>query len=188
MYRQTSRVRIGTRITFRLRQKQFNDSIEQALRHKELWWRVQTRLHAIHGFNRSGSSVLRCCYVGSRQLGSVPPDEFIPIAEQQGCSTCRSLGASSMLFASFHKLQAQFDHSIQLSINLSSAGRIENNSSCGFHRWTRQKSMAFRRIPIDFWNHRNLLLKLTSGFHYWTSYLNGLPLSDWCISALVTPR
>ncbi|MCG9558010.1 bifunctional diguanylate cyclase/phosphodiesterase [Vibrio kanaloae] len=58
----------------------------------------------------------------SKQLGLVPPDEFIPIAEQTGLFEIVDCWVIQNAFASFHRLQAQFTHSIQLSINLSSAG------------------------------------------------------------------
>ncbi|MEL0609138.1 putative bifunctional diguanylate cyclase/phosphodiesterase [Vibrio echinoideorum] len=58
----------------------------------------------------------------SKQLGLVPPDEFIPIAEQTGLFEPVDRWVIQNAFASFHRLQAQFDHSVQLSINLSSAG------------------------------------------------------------------
>jgi EAL domain-containing protein (putative c-di-GMP-specific phosphodiesterase class I) len=58
----------------------------------------------------------------SEQLGTVAPNEFIPIAEQTGLFELVDRWVIENAFASFHQLQAQFDHSIQLSINLSSAG------------------------------------------------------------------
>ncbi len=58
----------------------------------------------------------------SKQLGLVPPDEFIPIAEQTGLFEQVDRWVIQNAFMSFHRLQAQFDHSVQLSINLSSAG------------------------------------------------------------------
>ncbi|WKY58543.1 EAL domain-containing protein [Vibrio sp. SNU_ST1] len=58
----------------------------------------------------------------SKHLGLVPPDEFIPIAEQTGLFELIDRWVIQNAFASFHRLQEQFDHSIQLSINLSSAG------------------------------------------------------------------
>ncbi|PML33632.1 c-di-GMP phosphodiesterase [Vibrio sp. 10N.261.52.A1] len=58
----------------------------------------------------------------SELLGTVAPNEFIPIAEQTGLFELVDRWVIENAFASFHQLQAQFDHSIQLSINLSSAG------------------------------------------------------------------
>ncbi|CAH7208831.1 Biofilm architecture maintenance protein MbaA [Vibrio chagasii] len=58
----------------------------------------------------------------SEQLGTVAPNEFIPIAEQTGLFELVDRWVIENAFASFHQLQGQFDHSIQLSINLSSAG------------------------------------------------------------------
>ncbi|MDN3614157.1 putative bifunctional diguanylate cyclase/phosphodiesterase [Vibrio gallaecicus] len=57
----------------------------------------------------------------SKELGFVSPDEFIPIAEQTGLFDLVDKWVIKNAFASFHKVQDQFPHAIQLSINLSSA-------------------------------------------------------------------
>ncbi|MFS1441142.1 EAL domain-containing protein [Vibrio sp. 10N.286.46.E10] len=84
----------------------------------------------------------------SKLLGVVPPDEFIPIAEQTGLFEQVDRWVIQNAFASFYRLQAQFDHSIQLSINLSSAG-IETTHLADFIK----KHAKINHIPpslIDF--------------------------------------
>ena len=98
-------------------------SIEQALRHKN--FDEEFKLVYMPYMDSTGSQVIGVEVLlrwESPQLGSVPPDEFIPIAEQTGLFDLVDRWVIQHAFASFHKLQAQFDHSIQLSINLSSAG------------------------------------------------------------------
>lgn len=58
----------------------------------------------------------------SKQLGFVPPDEFIPIAEQTGLFEQVDKWVIEHAFNDFERLQSQFAHPVQLSINLSSAG------------------------------------------------------------------
>ena len=58
----------------------------------------------------------------SKQLGFVPPDEFIPIAEQTGLFEQVDKWVIEHAFRDFEQLQSQFEHPVQLSINLSSAG------------------------------------------------------------------
>jgi len=58
----------------------------------------------------------------SKQLGFVPPDEFIPIAEQTGLFEQVDKWVIEHAFNGFDRLQSQFEHPVQLSINLSSAG------------------------------------------------------------------
>lgn len=57
----------------------------------------------------------------SKQLGFVPPDEFIPIAEQTGLFEQVDKWVIEHAFSDFDRLQSQFEHPVQLSINLSSA-------------------------------------------------------------------
>lgn len=57
----------------------------------------------------------------SEQLGSIPPSEFIPIAEQIGLFGAIDRWVISAAFKDFHDLQAMFREAINLSINLSSA-------------------------------------------------------------------
>ncbi|WP_390904532.1 putative bifunctional diguanylate cyclase/phosphodiesterase [Vibrio pomeroyi] len=98
-------------------------SIEQALREKN--FDEEFKLVYMPYMDSSGSEVIGVEVLlrwKSSHLGLVPPNEFIPIAEQTGLFELVDRWVIKNAFASFHQLQAQFDHSIQLSINLSSAG------------------------------------------------------------------
>ena len=98
-------------------------SIEQALREKN--FDEEFKLVYMPYMDSSGREVIGVEVLlrwESSHLGLVPPNEFIPIAEQTGLFELVDRWVIKNAFASFHQLQAQFDHSIQLSINLSSAG------------------------------------------------------------------
>lgn len=98
-------------------------SIEQALREKN--FDEEFKLVYMPYMDSSGSEVIGVEVLlrwESSHLGLVPPNEFIPIAEQTGLYELVDRWVIKNAFASFHQLQAQFDYSIQLSINLSSAG------------------------------------------------------------------
>ncbi len=98
-------------------------SIEQALREKN--FDEEFKLVYMPYMDSIGREVIGVEVLlrwESSHLGLVPPNEFIPIAEQTGLFELVDRWVIKNAFASFHQLQAQFDHSIQLSINLSSAG------------------------------------------------------------------
>lgn len=128
-------------------QRQAN--IERALRDKN--FDDEFRLVYMPYMDSTGTHVIGVEVLlrwNSEQLGLVPPDEFIPIAEQTGLFDQVDQWVIQNAFASFHRLQAQFDHSIQLSINLSSAG-IETTDLADFIK----EHADLNRIPpslIDF--------------------------------------
>ncbi|MEF1229154.1 EAL domain-containing protein, partial [Vibrio fortis] len=102
-------------------QRQAN--IERALRdqnYDEEFSLVYMPYMNAHGDTVVGFEVLLRWH--SKQLGFVAPDEFIPIAEQTGLFEQIDKWVIEHAFGGFDQLQSQFEHPVQLSINLSSAG------------------------------------------------------------------
>ncbi|WP_394243971.1 putative bifunctional diguanylate cyclase/phosphodiesterase [Vibrio astriarenae] len=98
-----------TQIERALRTKQFDD--EFSLTYQPYFDRTGEEIVGVEALLRWEND----------KLGSVSPDEFIPIAEQIGLFGSIDRWVIKHAFQNFTEIQAIFSHSIHLSINLSSA-------------------------------------------------------------------
>lgn len=129
-----------------LKKMELEDLLENALARQEMELYFQAQVNSHSGNITGAESLLRW---NSGRYGFIPPDQFIPLAEESG--QIRSIGSWVLEEAVRHLAlwEPLLPHDFRLSVNLSSQQLTDPNFTGNLFRILREYGVSPRRLELE---------------------------------------